>query len=167
MSLYDIKQEILNCVRIPDEEDLMVNTETGEVFDTEAFDKLQMDFEEKCLELGRWVKNLDAEREAIYKERKKLEGREKAISRKMDSIRNYLSFLLDGKTVYDANTVLKFSKSTKTEVDLNELMRFDDCDSYLTYAEPKPNLAEIKSAIKSGKTIPGCKLVENLNLQIK
>ena len=170
ISLYEVSAEILNCIRIEDTED-MVNTETGEVFDKEAFEKLQGDFNEKALGLAKWIKNLDAERKAIYDERKKLEAREKTISRKIESIKNYLDFCTSqipkDKLPKDATTVLTRTKSTSTEVNLAELMKFKDCDSYLKYDDPKPDKTAIKNALKGGVEIPGCQLIEKENLQIK
>lgn len=164
MKLYEIKAQIENCIKVDDD---FVDTETGEVFDTEAFEQLEMDFEEKCLDLARWVKNLDAEREAVYNERRKLESREKAISRKMDSIRNYLTFVLEGRSMKDSNTEIGFRKSKSTEVNVIELMKWDNADSYLTYKEPVPNKTEIAKALKNGTDIPGCRIVENMKIQIK
>lgn len=170
ISLYEVSAEILNCIRIEDTED-MVNTETGEVFDKEAFEKLQGDFNEKVLGLAKWVKNLDAEREAVYNEKRKLEAREKAISRKIESIKSYLAFCTSQipkeKLPKDATTILTRTKSTSTEVDLATLMTYDDCDMYLKYGDPTPDKTAIKKALKGGMQIPGCQLIEKENLQIK
>lgn len=171
ISLYEISSEILNCVKVDSESEDMVNVETGEVFDREAFEKLQGAFDDKVLSLAKWTKNLDAERKAIYDERKKMEAREKSISRKIESIKNYIDFctaqIPKEKLPKDATTILTRTKSTSTEVNLSELMKFDDCDLYLKYDDPKPDKTAIKNALKGGSKIPGCQLIEKENLQIK
>lgn len=167
MKLYEIKAQIEKCVKSDLDDDMMIDEETGEVFDKEAFEQLEMDFEEKCLELGRWIKNLDSERAAVYNEKKKLDKREKALSKKIESIKNYLSFVLNGREIKDSNTELKFRKSNSTEIDLKVFMLWENADEYLRYKDPEVNKSEIAKAIKSGKKIPGCEIVENYNLQIK
>lgn len=168
MKLYEIKAQIEKCVKSDLDDDMMIDEETGEVFDKEAFEQLEMDFEEKCLELGRWIKNLDSERAAVYNEYKKLYKRYKALDKKIESIKNYLSFVLQGQSVKDANTELVFRKSNSTEiVDMALFMAWDNCDEYLKYSEPEPKKKEIAKAIKAGKEIPGCAIIENYNLQIK
>lgn len=171
MKLYEIRSDIENCVRVDEESEDLVNTETGEVFDKEAFEKLQGEFNDKVLDLAKWIKNLDAERQAVYNEKQKLEKRKKTLDNKIESIRSYIDFctlnIPKEKLPKDATTVITRSKSSSVEVDLDELMKFDNCDDYLTYAPPKPDKAEIKKAIKSGQTIPGCSIVEKQNLQIK
>lgn len=166
MKLYELSAQIEACIKDETTGD-MIDTETGEVFDPEAFEKLEGEFEQKCLDLARWVKNLDAERGAVYDEARKLTKRKQALDRKIDSIKSYLSFVLDGRSMKDANTELKFRKSVSTEVDIKKLMAYDGADNYLTYKEPIANKTEIAKALKEGKDIPGCSLVENLNLQIK
>ena len=166
MKLYELSAQIEACIKDEITGD-MIDTETGEVFDPEAFEKLEGEFEKKCLDLGRWVKNLDAERQAVYDEMRKLDKRQKALSRKKVSIENYLASILKGREMRDENTQFKFRKSNSTEVDLSVLMNWDNADEYLTYKDPTPNKSEIAKALKSGKEIPGCRIIENLNLQIK
>ena len=53
-ALYDIDQDILDCVDL----------ETGEILDTEKLDALQMEREAKLEGVALWVKDLRAEAEA-------------------------------------------------------------------------------------------------------
>ena len=58
MNIYQIDQEILN----------LVDPETGEIMDWEAFDALQMAREAKIENVACWYKNLVAEAAAIRQE---------------------------------------------------------------------------------------------------
>lgn len=171
MTLYEIRQDILNCVLADSESEDMVNTETGEVFDKEAFEKLQGDFDEKLLNLAKWIKNLDAERQAVFNEKQKLEKRKKRLDNKIESIKSYIDFctadIPKEKLPKDATTVITRSKSSVVEVDLAELMKAKDSDKFLIKSDPKPDKAEIKRVLKTGVEVPGCVIVEKQNLQIK
>ena len=171
MKLYEIRADIENCIKVDENSEDFVNTETGEVFDREAFEKLQGDFDDKVLNLAKWIKNLDAERQAVFNEKQKLDKRKKALDNKIESIRNYLDFCTANipkeKLPKDATTILTRIKSSSVEVDLNELMKWENGYMFLIESDPKPDKAEIKKCIKSGATIPGCKMVEKQNLQIK
>ena len=56
MNLYQINQEILNCMDL----------ETGEILDGAKLDSLQLELEDKLEGIGCWIKNLEAEA-AAYK----------------------------------------------------------------------------------------------------
>ena len=55
MSIYDIDAAIVS----------LIDTETGEVSDEEAFDALQMERDKKAEHIGLWFKDLTAEAKAI------------------------------------------------------------------------------------------------------
>ena len=61
-ALYEIDQEILDCVDL----------ETGEILDTEKLDALQMEREAKLEGVALWVKDLKAEAAAVKEEADKL-----------------------------------------------------------------------------------------------
>ena len=164
MRLYEINEALLKCVKL--DEDTAVNTETGEVIDVEALDALIMEREEKVLNIARWIKDLAAEAEAVKAEKQKLEKRQKTANNKAESLKAYLEKIVgQGETIKDANTVVKWRKSTSTEVDLEKLLASDYKDKYVVF-EAKANKTDIKAALKKGEDIPGCSLVEKRNVQI-
>lgn len=158
MKLYEINAELLKCVKV--DEDTYVNEETGEAIDVAAIDALLMEREDKVLNIARWIKDLTAEADAIKAEKLKLEQRQRAANNKVESLKEYLTKMLaEGETIKDANTVVKWRKSTSTDVDMLKLMASPERLKYVTYGEPKANKTEIAKALKNGIPVPGCALV--------
>ena len=60
MTIFDIDEAILN----------LVDEETGEVVDIEALEALEMERDKKVSNIACWIKQLDAEAEAIKAEKK-------------------------------------------------------------------------------------------------
>ena len=67
-TLYEIDEEILNCV----------DQETGEIIDPEKLAQLQMDFDKKVEGIALWIKNLLSDAEAIKAEKNKLADRQRS-----------------------------------------------------------------------------------------
>lgn len=153
MKLYEINEEILACV----------DSETGEIIDPKKLNDLQLAKSEKLENLALWYKDLISEAEALKAEKEAFAAREKAAKNRAESIKNYLSFALQGEGFKTTKCVVSFRKSEKTIVDdIGELP-----EEYLTIAEPKANLTEIKKAIKNGEEIKGAHIEETQNIQIK
>ena len=75
-ALYDIDQDILNCVDL----------ETGEILDTEKLDALQMERERKLEGVVLWIKDMKAEATAVKEEADKLNARTPPdLDRRVDS----------------------------------------------------------------------------------
>lgn len=165
ISLYEVAQELLRCIQVSEGE--YVNEETGEIVDVEQIENLQMTFESKVENIGRWIKNLSAEADAYKVEEKKLAAKRKAAENKIASLRQYLETCMAGKTFKSPTVQISWRTSASVDVDLNELMKYDDCDSYLKYTEPTPNKLLIRDELKKGASIPGCKLVTSENMLIK
>lgn len=153
MNLYEIDAAILDCVDV----------ETGEVFDADKFDELNLAREVKIENICLWIKNLKAEAEALKAEKDAFAQRQKAAENKMESLKRYISGYLDG-TAYESEKVkVSFRKSESLEISEGAVIP----DEYLRFNEPEVNKADLKKAIKAGLTIGGVRLVENNNIQIK
>ena len=87
MKLYEINEQILNCI----------DTETGEIIDIEKLNELQIEKDEKLENLALWYKDLIAEANALKEEKEAFAAREKAAKNKAESIKNYLSYILNGE----------------------------------------------------------------------
>lgn len=158
MNLYEIEQEIMSCV----------DEETGEVIDFEKLNALTLERDRKIESLALWVKNLKAEADAYKKEKDSFAQKQKSAENRAEQIKKYLSGYLNGTAFKSTRVSVSFRTSESTEVfDLNALMGYDDCDSYLKYKDPEPDKTAIKDAINSGIKLPGCRIVENNNIQIK
>lgn len=158
MNLYEINDAIMDCI----------DADTGEVIDIEALNSLSMKRDTKIENLACWYKNLMADAEALKAEKNAFAEREKAAKNKAESIKRYLSSVLDGKKFATEKCALSFRKSESVEVsDMDAFMDNDNAEMYLKYAEPTVNKAELKKALKTGATFKGASLNSNLNIQIK
>lgn len=158
MNLYEINEAIMNCI----------DEETGEVVDIEALNNLAMEREIKIENLALWYKNLMADAEALKAEKNTFAEREKAAKNRAESIKRYLSAVLDGEKFTTEKCALSFRKSESVEVlDMDAFMSDDKAENYLKYAEPTVNKTELKKALKSGETFKGVLLSSNNNIQIK
>lgn len=145
-----------------------IDEETGEVVDIEALNNLSMEREIKIENLACWYKNLMADAEALKAEKNAFAEREKAAKNKAESIKRYLSSVLDGEKFTTSKCALSFRKSESVEVlDMDAFMSDDKAENYLKYAEPTVNKTELKKALKSGETFKGVLLSSNNNIQIK
>ena len=153
MKLYEINQAIMDCV----------DAETGEIIDTEQLDKLQMERETKVENVACWIKDLKAEAEALKNEKQALAERQKVAENKMESLKKYLAYALDGKAFKSTRASVSFRKSQKVEI--ADIYKVDE--NYLRYKEPEADKTAIKEALKAGKTVEGATLVENTSVIIR
>lgn len=152
-TLYEINEEILNCV----------DTETGEIIDPEKLSQLQMDFDDKVEGIALWIKDLLSDAAAIKAEKDKLNERQKVCENKAKNLKEYLSGFLAGKKFKTPRVAISYRKSESVNVsDIGKIP-----EEYLKYKDPEPDKTAIKAAIKSGQIIDGAEIVVNQNIQIK
>lgn len=145
---------------------LEVDPETGEVTGFEAFDALDMAFEDKLEAYGISIKNLLSEAGQLDAERKVLQERSDTAKKKAESLKARVSEAMQaaGKDKYrTARVELSFRKSEAVEIDGRTKLD----EKYLRYKKPEPDKTAIKQALKTGIEIPGAALVTKRNLQIK
>ena len=159
MTIYEIDNEIMNCI----------DMETGEVIDTEKLNDLQMERDAKIENVALWIKELNAEAEAIKNEKQALEERQRVAENKAESLKNWLAYALNGEKFKTAKCSISYRNSESVEVTeegLEALMR--DHEDLLTYKTPKPNKKAIKDAIKNdGLTVTGVQLLQKTSTIIK
>ena len=155
MNLFEINKEIMNCV----------DAETGELLDEERFEGLQMDMQTKLENLGCWIKNLESDAAALKAEETAFADRRKALERKTESIKKYLSTFLAGKAFETPKVKIGFRKSEVLEVD--EGVEGMLPDEFLRFKNPEINKADLKKAVKNGLKIDGVRLVSKENISIK
>lgn len=153
MNLYEIDAEILGCV----------DAETGEIFDIDKFEALELERDSKVENICLWIKNLKAEAEALKAEKDAFAARQKSVENKMESLKRYMSGYLDGASYESAKVKVSFRKSESLEIEEGTIIP----DEYLRFKEPEVNKTELKKAIKSGLHIDGVYISENKNIQIK
>lgn len=156
MTLYELNEKINAFVWEIDEE-------TGEILNAADLDAIALARDEKIEQLGLWVKDLNAEAEALKKEKENLAQRERQAQKKAESVKGYLAAILNGHSYKTTRVAFNWRKSTAVE--LTEPERIPG--AYLIAQEPKIDKAAIKADLKQGYNVPGATLVERNNLQIK
>lgn len=152
-NLYDIDDRITS----------LVDEETGEISDFEAFDRLQIERSEKIENIALWIKNLKADAEMYKAEKQAFEEKQRKAERRAERLKNYLSTFLSGEKFKTPLVECSFRRSESVSVtDVSQL-----ASEYLRYAEPIADKTAIKTAIKSGKEVTGAELVGKLSLYIK
>ena len=153
-SLYDIRQELLDCV----------DTETGEITDIARFDDLQIEYEEKIENIALWIKTLNADAEAYKNEKNAFAEREKKARSKAESLKQYLTDTLNGRKFTTLSVDINWRKSTSVEVINQEAIP----EAYLrTVTTVTPDKTEIAKALKTGEVIEGVALKETNSIQVK
>ena len=158
MTIYEINEEILNCIDL----------ETGEIIDIDRLNDLQLERDAKIENVACWIKELKAEAEAIKAEKLALAERQKVAENKVESLKKWVAYALGGQKFSTAKCSVSFRNTESVEVTeegLENLM--NDHDELLTYKAPEPNKKAIKDAIKDGLSVAGVQLVQNVSTIIK
>ena len=161
MNLFEINATLTRCVKLTSGD--FVDTETGEVIDTEAIDDLEMAMDEKVRNIACWVRNLDAEEKALAEQERIYRDRKNATHNKKEDLKEYLARALNGKKWKNAEVSVSWRKSEAVEVtDMKKLSSY-----YLRYREPEVNKTLLKADLKAGVKLEGAVLTEKNNIQIK
>jgi len=153
MNLYEIDSAILDCMDL----------ETGEIFDVDRFEELNLERTVKIENICLWIKNLKAEIEALKAEKDAFAKRQKSAENKMESLKQYISGYLEGTPYESAKVKVSFRKSEVLDITEGAAIPVE----YLKFKEPDVDKVELKKALKSGVQIPGVSIIENQNIQIK
>ena len=160
-SLYEIDKGIMECLDL----------ETGEVIDPERLTELQMERTAKVENVACWIKNLQADAEALKAEKDAFAAREKAVKNKLESLKRWLGEALAGEKFTSTKAAISYRKSEAAEVEDEEKFVMwamgNGHQDLLTFTNPTVNKTAIKKAIKGGLELPGAVLVERQNIQIK
>ena len=173
MTLYDIDIRLVTLL------ESHFDIEDGVVCETEEelakkIDEVSLDLDTKIENIGCYIKNLEADVEALKKEEDNLYGRRKNAERKIESLKNYLNGYLtacypneDDKAKWrfkSPKVILGFRKSTTVEVpDLDKL----DKTFIKIKTETSADKKAIKEAITNGQSVQGAFLKQNVNLSVK
>ena len=161
MNIYEIDQAIL----------ALVDEETGEIMDFDAFDQLQMERDQKLENVACWHKNLVAEAAAIRQEELNLAKRRQAIENRAERLKKYLSDVLAGQKFQTAKCAVSFRKATKVELSEPALaIAWAQANGYgniVTYKAPEISKSGLAVLLKEGKEIPGAELVTGFSVGVK
>ena len=155
MTLYEINEEIMNCI----------DEETGEIIDLERLEALEMERDMKISNVACWIKDLKAEAEAIKAEKQALEKRQKAAENKAESLKQWLQVVLEGEKFKDARCSISYRRSERVVFEDGFLL--NSLPEQFRKVTIEPKKTEIKDYLKTGATMDGVQLVESTNIQIK
>lgn len=158
MSIYDIDSAIVS----------LIDAETGEISDEEAFDALQMERDKKVENIGLLLKNTVAEAKAIKEEEQALSARRKTAENKVERLKNLLAYALNGEKFSTPKLKVSYRKSRVVNIDPQFIEWAEiNADDLLTYSEPKVNKTAVRDAIDSGRDIKFATLETKQNMQVK
>ena len=155
MTLYEIDAAIETCI----------DAETGEIIDEAMLTALNMERDKKISNVACWIKNLKAENEAIKAERQRLSSRSEVNENKIESLKKWLQFALNGEKYKDGRVSISYRKSESVQFD--DSFKIEDLPAEFRKVTVEPKKADIKDAIKNGQTVSGCYIKEENNLQIR
>lgn len=152
--LYEIDKEILECI----------DPETGEIIDVDKLNSLMGERNHKIESVALWIKNLLSDAESFKAEKEAFAEREKVAKNKAESLKQWLSFVLNGQKFETSRVAVSFRKSESVQIeDENEIPR----EFIKEKIETSPDKTLIKKVLKNGEEVPGCTLLINNNIQIK
>ena len=146
-----------------------VDEETGEVNeeDAKALADLQAAKEEKLDNLGAYIKNLEAEADAIDAEIDRLEQRLGQKKRKIQRLKDYVTdnMIATGMDKFESSRV-RFSFRKSEQVSIEDERNIPK-EYMVETVTQKPDKKALKDALKSGIEFDGVHLITKQNLQIK
>lgn len=156
-NIYQIRSEI-------EAFEFECDPETGEITNAPSWDALNMAFEEKVENIACYIKNLSSDILAFKAEEEQIAKRRKSSEKRVEFLKRLLVDNMGVQKFSTARCAVSFSKSEAVQVDdvscvPAELLRVK--------TTVEPNKTAIKDAIKAGQEVNGCKLIENVSVQIK
>lgn len=151
-TLYEINEQIAG----------LVDPETGEIADFEAFEKLNLDLDTKIKNIALWIVNLRSDAEQLEEQEKKFRDRKTAAKNKAEFLKNLLDGFLSGEKRSFPEVVISYRKSEQVTVD-------DDAklDDRFLRIKTEIDKTALKDALKRGESIEGARLEVKNNIQIK
>lgn len=156
MTLYDINEEIRNCIH--------VDEETGEcIVDETRLAELETERDTKVENIAMYIKNIAAEQPAIQAEVKRLQEMKKANENKMQRLKDYLKEQLHEQKFKSLRASVSF-RSTKS-VTITDAARVPD--EFKRYQEPTVDKIALGKALADGQAVDGAVLTYTKSVIIK
>lgn len=161
MNIYEIDQQIAS----------LIDEETGELLDVQAFMDLQMERERKIENMVLWLKNLSAQSAAIKKEIDVLTERKRRADRKCESLKRYIVEILGGEKFSTAKCSVSYHRSKSLQVQDNaslvSWLEENGHSDLVVRKEPEVSKKSVTDLIKQGAGVPFAELIENTSLVVK
>ena len=158
MTIYDIDSAIA----------ALVDPETGELGDYEAFQRLQLAREAKIENLALLYKETRATAEAIKAEADRLIQRRRVLEHNMRRMQEYLALVLDGEKFSSPRCTVSYrwSEGTETDPEFVDWAR-EHRPELLMEQQPKIDTQQLKRELKDGLVCDHARLVERQNVQVR
>lgn len=146
----------------------LYDEETGVVNETTLakLQELNDPLETKCINITRIFKQMDAEREAIEKERKAMALRESSLKNQISRLKDYLKSNMEKCQINEikcSQFVIKLQKNPPKVDAYDESQIPDEYKKIMIDID----IQKIKDDLKNGVIIPGARLIQCNNLKIK
>lgn len=155
-TLYELNEKVNRF-------EFQIDEETGEILNADELEQIELERSEKLENIALWVKNLTSDAEAYKREKESFAEKERVAKNKIESLKNYLNFVLNGDTYKSDRVSVTYRKSTA----LNIIDEYALPAKFFIPQPPKVDKTAIKAAIKSGEEVLGAEIVERQNIQIK
>jgi hypothetical protein len=154
MKLFEINEELEN----------LIDPETGEILDSEAFDNLQMARTEKLQNIALLYKNMTSDAKQLKELEKEYSERRKRCEKTAEWCKETLARELAGNKFEDEKKRFKISwrKSEKVEITNEDVIPAEFIKQTISFDK-----LAMKDAMKNGNVIEGVQLVETQSIQIK
>lgn len=153
MKLYEINQEILDCI----------DMETGEIIAPEKLEALKMDKRDKLRNIAFVALNAAADAKAYEEQEKKFAARKRSAKATVEWAKATLARELAGQKMKEPEFAISYRKSEAVEVADEAAVP----DEFRIPQPDKIDRAALKAALKNGAVIAGAQIVERQNIQIK
>ena len=152
-TLSEIENEIL----------ALIDPETGEITDFEAFEQLQLDREQKLENAALLIKNCEADIAAYKAEQAAFDKKIDRAKRTLESVKKYLSEALGGEKFKTAKVSCTWRTNTAVEVEDAAKLPAE----YLRISKPEPDKAALTKALSAGEKISGARLITTQSMSVK
>ncbi len=163
----------MNLYQIADEYKSIFNEvdENGEITETMMMklNDIGDAMEKKAIAVASFIKNLQAERDAITEAKKQMALRESRLDKKMEWLEQYLRFNMERTGITEISSSPYFAiKLKKCPVSVDVL---DESEIPVEFIREKVTTSidktKLKEALQCGIAIPGATLKQNMRLEIK
>lgn len=156
MRLYEINEAIRD----------LLDFETGEIKDAEAWDKLQMDRQEKLSNIALLYLNTKADYEAFGKQEKRFKAKKESAEKTMNWCKEVLTRELEGAKMRDNDGRFNIYYQPSESVEYTDEKAIPK-KWIKTEIKATIDKAGIKKALQDGEKINGAILVTKQNIQIR
>lgn len=162
LRLWELSDMLRQAVEAAEEK---VNPETGEVPEdwAEFLDTIQMERDQKCLNIAALYRELEAEAEAIREEAKRLIKRANTASNKAERLKAYLQTAVQpGEKLKNEWVSISWRKSTTCIIENPNIVPDTFCRTIREVSK-----SAVKDALSKGESVAGARLEEHQNIQIR